>query len=77
MSFFAGAGAEQLADQTSLERVDNTFFNTEIRRNQLDRALQRAASAVWGSCRGTPGICRSRDNRPSDHPTDQLPRGTP
>ncbi|KPP94626.1 MAG: beta-aspartyl-peptidase (threonine type) [Bacteroidetes bacterium HLUCCA01] len=41
--FFAGAGAEQLADQTSLERVDNTFFNTEIRRNQLDRALQRAA----------------------------------
>jgi beta-aspartyl-peptidase (threonine type) len=42
--FFAGAGAEQLADQTDLVRVDNSHFNTENRRNQLDRAVQRAAA---------------------------------
>ncbi|MCC5926379.1 MAG: isoaspartyl peptidase/L-asparaginase [Bacteroidetes bacterium] len=42
--FFAGAGAEQLADQTDLVRVDNSHFNTENRRNQLDRAMQRAAA---------------------------------
>jgi L-asparaginase / beta-aspartyl-peptidase len=41
--FFAGVGAEQLADRTDLPRVENTHFNTENRRRQLDRAVQRAA----------------------------------
>jgi L-asparaginase / beta-aspartyl-peptidase len=41
--FFAGPGAEQLADRTDLPRVDNTFFNTENRRQQLERAVQRAS----------------------------------
>ena len=41
--FFSGAGAEQLADQTDLVRVENSHFSTENRRNQLERAIQRAA----------------------------------
>jgi len=41
--FFAGVGAEQLADKTDLPRVDNTHFNTDNRRRQLDRAVQRAS----------------------------------
>jgi beta-aspartyl-peptidase (threonine type) len=39
---FAGAGAERFADQMGVERVENSYFNTENRRQQLDRALQRA-----------------------------------
>lgn len=41
--FFSGVGAEQLADQTDLVRVENSHFSTENRRNQLERAIQRAA----------------------------------
>jgi beta-aspartyl-peptidase (threonine type) len=39
---FAGPGAEKFADQMGVERVENTYFNTDNRRQQLDRALQRA-----------------------------------
>lgn len=39
---FAGAGAEKFADQMGVERVENSYFNTENRRQQLERALQRA-----------------------------------
>jgi L-asparaginase / beta-aspartyl-peptidase len=36
--FFAGAGAESFADAHALERVDNAWFSTEKRRQQLRRA---------------------------------------
>ncbi|MDG5768088.1 isoaspartyl peptidase/L-asparaginase [Balneolales bacterium ANBcel1] len=42
---FAGDGAEQFADQTGLERVENSFFSTERRRQQLERAQEQAE--VW------------------------------
>lgn len=38
-----GAGAEAFADQTGVERVPNSWFNTENRRLQLDRAREREA----------------------------------
>lgn len=38
----AGEGAERFADQMGVERVENNYFNTENRRQQLERALQRA-----------------------------------
>lgn len=47
--FFAGEGAEQLADQSDLVRVDNSHFNTENRRNQLERAIQRAQLEQTGN----------------------------
>lgn len=40
--FFAGVGAEQLADRTDLIRVDNTHFNTDRRWGQLERARERS-----------------------------------
>ena len=36
----AGAGAEQFADAVGVERVDNTYFDTEGRRRSLERVLK-------------------------------------
>ncbi len=41
--FFAADGAERFADLMDVERVDNSFFNTENRRRALERALEREA----------------------------------
>lgn len=37
---FAGAGADVFAEAQGLEMVDNTYFNTERRRQALDRVLE-------------------------------------
>jgi L-asparaginase / beta-aspartyl-peptidase len=37
----AGDGAESYADETGVERVDNSYFITERRRNQLEQAIER------------------------------------
>lgn len=39
----SGRGAEHFADRMGVERVDNSYFNTDHRRQQLDRTLQRAS----------------------------------
>ena len=39
---FAGEGAERFADMMDVERVDNSWFNTDRRRQQLERARERA-----------------------------------
>lgn len=44
-----GAGAEAFADQTGVERVPNTWFNTDLRRQQLDRAREREAERQQAS----------------------------
>lgn len=40
----AGQGAERFAAEMGVELVDNSYFNTETRRQQLERALQRAST---------------------------------
>lgn len=40
---FAGEGAEQFADQTNVTRVENSWFNTERRFQQWQRAQERAS----------------------------------
>lgn len=40
----SGDGAERFADEMGVERVPNTYFNTENRRQQLDRTLEQSAS---------------------------------
>lgn len=37
---FAGAGADAFADSVGLELVDNTYFDTERRRDSLERVLR-------------------------------------
>jgi beta-aspartyl-peptidase (threonine type) len=39
----AGQGAEDLATEVGLERVENSWFSTERRRKQLERALEARA----------------------------------
>ena len=39
---FAGDGAERFADMMDVERVDNSYFNTDRRRQQLERAREQA-----------------------------------
>ncbi|MCA1801032.1 MAG: isoaspartyl peptidase/L-asparaginase [Rhodothermaceae bacterium] len=38
---FAGEGAEHYADQAGVERVENSYFITDNRRRQLERAIER------------------------------------
>lgn len=40
---FASDGAELFADQTEVERVDNSYFSTQRRRQQLERAREQAS----------------------------------
>ena len=37
----SGDGAEQFAREQELEEVDNSYFNTDVRRRALERALER------------------------------------
>ena len=39
---FAGEGAERFADMMDVERVDNSWFGTDRRRQQLERAREQA-----------------------------------
>lgn len=59
--FFSGDGAEKFADQVGVERVANTWFDTERRRQALDRALKKQAAP---KSRGTVGavVLDSRGN---------------
>lgn len=41
----AGSGADAFAKEQGVELVDNSFFNTERRRKQLERAQQKNSSA--------------------------------
>ena len=54
----AGDGAEQFADETGVERVDNEFFATPDRREAWQRARSRAASNGRGGDEkyGTVGV---------------------
>jgi L-asparaginase / beta-aspartyl-peptidase len=38
---FAGDGAEHYADEAGVERVENSYFITDNRRRQLERAIER------------------------------------
>ena len=42
----AGSGAEAFADATDLERVDNAFFDTEIRRHEFELSCRDPELAV-------------------------------
>ena len=54
--FMAGEGAEALADKLDLERVPNSYFDTERRREQLDRAIEREKeTGSWAESFGTVG----------------------
>lgn len=41
--FFSGDGAEEYADQTDVERVDNDYFHTQNRYEQWQRSLEQAS----------------------------------
>lgn len=41
--FFAADGAEEFADLMNVDRVDNSYFNTERRRRALERAQEQAS----------------------------------
>jgi beta-aspartyl-peptidase (threonine type) len=47
--FMIGAGAEKFADQAGVERVPNTFFNTDSRRRALENAKRREMENVTAS----------------------------
>jgi beta-aspartyl-peptidase (threonine type) len=55
--FMMGAGAEEFAAEQGFELVDSTYFDTEYRRQQLQRAREKAAR----DGRGTVGVvCRDK-----------------
>jgi len=56
---FAGDGAEQFADETNIERVANSYFSTERRREQLQQARDQAAVMLDHS--GDSGLKGKRD----------------
>lgn len=54
--FMMGDGAETLADRLDLERVENSWFDTERRRKSLERALEREKeTGSWHERFGTVG----------------------
>jgi beta-aspartyl-peptidase (threonine type) len=42
--FFSGSGAEEFANGTEVERVENEYFDTETRRRQWERANSESAT---------------------------------
>lgn len=44
--FFSGLGAEEFADQTDVERVENDYFSTDERREQFQRAQDRSSTLI-------------------------------
>lgn len=54
--FMMGEGAEALATGLGLERVENSHFDTERRKEQLDRAIEREEeTGSWSDSFGTVG----------------------
>ncbi len=51
----ASDGAEAFADTTDLERVENSWFDTESRRKALERALQQRSNPDDNAPKGTVG----------------------
>lgn len=47
--FFSGEGAEEYADQTEIERVDNDYFHTQNRYEQWQRSLEQASAEKGAS----------------------------
>ncbi|TNE70591.1 isoaspartyl peptidase/L-asparaginase [bacterium] len=50
-----GAGAEEFADSQDITRVPNSYFDTENRRKQLERAQQKSAEILKSDTYGTVG----------------------
>jgi L-asparaginase / beta-aspartyl-peptidase len=76
---FAGAGASSFAKEQGLEIVDPSYFRTEKRYNELQRALQNEKRGTVGCCAldksgnlaagtSTGGITNKRNNRIGDTP---------
>lgn len=60
--FLSGRGAEEFANTTGVERVNNSYFQTEPRRRDLERRLQRerdnaqaTGPGAWGELGSTVG----------------------
>ncbi len=72
---FAGDGAERFADMMDVERVDNSWFGTERRRGQLERAREQAG--VPDAAGGRQGMAHSGTGNPvADTAADIHPFGT-
>jgi beta-aspartyl-peptidase (threonine type) len=54
----AGDGAERFADEVGVERVENGWFSTQRRREQLERALEQRAREPGGSTVGVVALDR-------------------
>jgi L-asparaginase / beta-aspartyl-peptidase len=76
---FAGAGASKFAKEQGLEMVDPSYFRTEKRYNELQRALQNEKRGTVGCCAldksgnlaagtSTGGITNKKHNRIGDAP---------
>jgi L-asparaginase / beta-aspartyl-peptidase len=76
---FAGAGASQFAREQGLEIVDPSYFRTEKRYNELQRALQNEKRGTVGCCAldksgnlaagtSTGGMTNKKHNRIGDAP---------
>lgn len=50
--FFSGSGAEEFADDTDVERVENDYFDTETRRKQWERSNSGSASGIKNKIEG-------------------------
>lgn len=50
-----GAGAEEFADTQDITRVQNTYFDTENRKNQLERLQKKSAEVLRTDLYGTVG----------------------
>ncbi len=74
--FMAGLGAEDFAAAMGLELVDHSFFDTPVRREQLERALKRRAEegdrgtvgAVALDVNGDLAAATSSGGRTAQHP---------
>src|SRR5690625_6429170 len=44
--FFSGLGAEEFADQTDVERVENDYFSTDESREQFQRAQDQSSALI-------------------------------
>lgn len=54
----AGAGAELFADEMGVERVEPAYFDTPLRREQLERALERRAAEAGHGTVGAAALDR-------------------
>lgn len=57
----SGDGAEAFADEVDVERVENEYFDTDLRRASLDRFLRRKGSDEREPCGGSTVGCVVRD----------------